>query len=96
MSPDRHHRLALKALSPAELMALEGIVSKLESSAKAEARLERTIPKGSRRPFRRPHLRGEVAASDEVEAVEAVAAPDEVVTDAPTEGGRGSPSPRSQ
>ena len=82
---------ALKALSQAELMALEQIVSKLESAAKAEARVD--DDEGSRRSFRRGRLRGEVEASDEVEAV---AAPDAVVTGAPTEEGRGSPSPRSQ
>jgi len=69
---------ALKALSPDELMALEGIVSKLESSAKAEARLDADDAEGSRRPFRRRPLRGEVAASDAVDEVEAVAASDEI------------------
>ena len=59
-------------------MQLEGIVSKLEASAKAEAR-ERDADddEASRRPFRRGHLRGEVAASEAVDEVEAVAAPGE-------------------
>jgi hypothetical protein len=68
---------ALRALSPEELLQLEGLVSKLESSAKAEARLNADGDEASRRPFRRRHLRGEVAASDAVAEVEAVAAPAE-------------------
>ena len=58
---------ALRALSPDELMALEGIVSKLESSAKAEARLDADGDDGPRR--RRAHFR----ATADVEAVELTA-----------------------
>jgi hypothetical protein len=74
---------ALRALSPDELMALERIVAKLESTAKAGAGLDAGDDEGSRRHrgSRREHLsagRGEVAASDAVDEVEAVAASDEV------------------
>ncbi len=69
---------ALRALSPDELMALEGIVGKLEANARVEARAgDASDDDGSRRPFRRrAYLRGEVSASDAVDEVEAVAAPD--------------------
>jgi hypothetical protein len=70
---------ALKALSPDEMMQLQAIVAKLEASARLEARAhDAGDDEGSRRRFRRAHFRGEVATSGEVEAVEAIAAPDEV------------------
>ena len=69
---------ALRALSPDELLQLEGLVSKLEANARLEARDRDADDDGSRRPSRRRHLRGEVAASDAVAEVEAVAASGEV------------------
>ena len=82
---------ALRALSPDELMALEGIVAKLEANAKASARdLEAGYDDGSRRSdhrgSRRGHLRGEVSASDDVGEVEAVGATGEVDQTAKADG----------
>ena len=64
---------ALRALSPEELLQLEGIVGKLEADAKSGAGLDAGRDDGSsRRSFRRRHFRGEVSAAvDEVEAVAA-------------------------